>query len=532
MKNFFSVGLLLLAASTFAQQTNQIDDTGNVGINNTNPTKQLQINGSLNGGTYTGIFNEYLNYVNNAIFESFDNNDGGRFVFRSSKTAGSTDVMVIDRFGKVGIGTTSPKEKLQIGNGITFHDGGNKVLGFAYGPSLEQDTDKYAAEIRFDPNSGNLRLGTSNSKAVTPTTRLTINNIGNVGIGTTTPDSRLTVVTTAADEELIARFMSTSVSNLTRGVRINSKNTSGAYRYFDIAIDAENDKVGFGLGTTTGNLPIAKTNLNTAQLVIDRNGGKVGIGTATPSSKLNVRSTIAPVDTYPPSERNDYYKVKDYDLLYLQQDGSNKMGPSIFMKGFNNGNSFSGRISLLESGGANADIAFLTSTANGYNQNEVMRVTSKSTVGIGTKDTKGFKLGVKGKIAAEEVKVATYTNWADFVFKKEYNLPTLKEVENHIKEKGHLKDIPSAKEVEKNGFYLGQMDAKLLQKIEELTLYTIEQEKQIQELKKQTKEIKKLKEEAETSKQQVKEIEKLKEEVKELGKLKELINQLLKKNTK
>ena len=73
-------------------------------------------------------------------------------------------------------------------------------------------------------------------------------------------------------------------------------------------------------------------------------------------------------------------------------------------------------------------------------------------VGIGTADTKGFKLGVNGKIAAEEVKVALYGNWSDFVFKKEYNLPTLTEVENHIKEKGHLKDIPSAKDVEKNGF--------------------------------------------------------------------------------
>ncbi len=101
------------------------------------------------------------------------------------------------------------------------------------------------------------------------------------------------------------------------------------------------------------------------------------------------------------------------------------------------------------------------------------------TVGIGTNDTKGYKLGVKGKIAAEEVKVAVYP-WADFVFETNYNLPTLTEVEQHIAEKGHLKDIPSAAEVQKNGIFLGDMNAKLLQKIEELTLYTIEQEKKIQ----------------------------------------------------
>ena len=113
-------------------------------------------------------------------------------------------------------------------------------------------------------------------------------------------------------------------------------------------------------------------------------------------------------------------------------------------------------------------------------------------VGIGTTDTKGFKLGVKGKIVAEEVKVASYSNWADFVFKRSYILPTLKDVELYIKEKGHLKDIPNAEDVKANGFFLGEMDSKLLQKIEELTLYTINQEKRITDLESTNKELIKL----------------------------------------
>lgn len=112
-----------------------------------------------------------------------------------------------------------------------------------------------------------------------------------------------------------------------------------------------------------------------------------------------------------------------------------------------------------------------------------------SNFGIGTTDTKGYRLGVKGKIAAEEVKVALYSVWPDFVFEEEYNLPTLKEVENHIKEKGHLKDIPSAREVAENGIFLGKMDSKLLQKIEELTLYTIQQEKKIENLERKNKQL-------------------------------------------
>ncbi|CAL2083884.1 protein of unknown function [Tenacibaculum sp. 190524A02b] len=114
----------------------------------------------------------------------------------------------------------------------------------------------------------------------------------------------------------------------------------------------------------------------------------------------------------------------------------------------------------------------------------------KGNVGIGTPDTKGLELGVKGRIAAEEVKIAKHENWPDFVFESTYNLPSLTEVENHIQTKGHLKNIPSAKEVEKDGFFLGNMDAKLLQKIEELTLYTIQQEKKLTTLQKENKQLK------------------------------------------
>ena len=121
-------------------------------------------------------------------------------------------------------------------------------------------------------------------------------------------------------------------------------------------------------------------------------------------------------------------------------------------------------------------------TSSAINNTPTTRLTigKNGNTGIGTTDTKGFRLGVKGKIAAEEVKVAIYNNWSDFVFENEYNLPSLKEVEKHINEKGHLKDIPSASEVAKNGIFLGDMNAKLLQKIEELTLYTIQQQKELE----------------------------------------------------
>ncbi|MES2486372.1 MAG: hypothetical protein V4581_10565 [Bacteroidota bacterium] len=106
--------------------------------------------------------------------------------------------------------------------------------------------------------------------------------------------------------------------------------------------------------------------------------------------------------------------------------------------------------------------------------------------------TDTYALSVKGNVRANRVKV--YTTWADYVFEDNYELPTLNEVETYINENGHLKDIPSAAEVEAKGIELGEMNKLLLQKVEELTLYMIEQNKvnaqqaqQIEELKVQVK---------------------------------------------
>lgn len=115
-----------------------------------------------------------------------------------------------------------------------------------------------------------------------------------------------------------------------------------------------------------------------------------------------------------------------------------------------------------------------------------------SAIGIGTSNfTDGadsYKLSVKGKIRAEEVKV--YNTWADYVFSKDYELPDLKEVEKYIAKNGHLKNVPSAKEITKNGLELGEMIKIQQEKIEELTLYLIEQNKRIEEQNKDLQELK------------------------------------------
>lgn len=96
-------------------------------------------------------------------------------------------------------------------------------------------------------------------------------------------------------------------------------------------------------------------------------------------------------------------------------------------------------------------------------------------VGIGTTDPKA-RLAVNGDIYAKKVRV-TPDDWPDFVFESTYELPSLRELELFIAEHKHLPGIPSAKEVGEQGLDLGQNQAKLLQKIEEMTLYLIEQNK-------------------------------------------------------
>lgn len=124
------------------------------------------------------------------------------------------------------------------------------------------------------------------------------------------------------------------------------------------------------------------------------------------------------------------------------------------------------------------------STIRGYNfensNGTLLKITHNGNVGIGTK-TPDAKLSVKGKIHAEEVKIDLSVPGPDYVFKKNYDLLSIEEVQQHITTKGHLPNIPSAKEMETNGVELGVMNMKLLEKIEELTLYTIAQEKQLQQ---------------------------------------------------
>jgi predicted RNA-binding protein with TRAM domain len=112
------------------------------------------------------------------------------------------------------------------------------------------------------------------------------------------------------------------------------------------------------------------------------------------------------------------------------------------------------------------------------------KLTIKNTgdVGIGVTDTKGYRLAVGGKAVMEEVVVKLKAIWPDYVFKPSYKLRPLRDVKAYINEHGRLPELPSSEEVAEHGVSVGATEAILLKKVEELTLYILQQEERIKKL--------------------------------------------------
>jgi len=115
------------------------------------------------------------------------------------------------------------------------------------------------------------------------------------------------------------------------------------------------------------------------------------------------------------------------------------------------------------------------------NNLERMTILKDGTIGIGTKNTYGYALAVNGTGIFTKVRVKTAGTWPDYVFKKGYALPDLQQLERYIAEYKHLPGIVSEGEVARDGFDLGDHQAALLKKVEELTLYLIEENKRLKE---------------------------------------------------
>lgn len=273
---------------------------------------------------------------------------------------------------------------------------------------------------------------------------------GNVGIGTTNPIRQLHLNKSSGS---IYQLLQSGSNFL--GIGLNN-----AMQYGPTFVFHENSQL--RIGKASGITSSSATNF--VEFLRINNVGNVGIGTTNPTEKLDLSKTIS------------YNNVNDSGI---------KLGNSNDTS-VNNNKSYAFILKTLgDQWGARLSIIQKTRTEN---DKEVFTIKNGS-IGIGTA-TPDSKLAVNGKIHAKEVKV-DLLGWPDYVFESDYNLPSLQEVENHIAEEGHLPNIPSASEVEKDGIQLGEMNAKLLQKIEELTLYMIAQNKKTEKLQKEVELLKK-----------------------------------------
>lgn len=213
---------------------------------------------------------------------------------------------------------------------------------------------------------------------------------------------------------------------------------------------------------------------------IDLNNGNVGIGTTSPRAALEVfgnnKSPKIALRFSGASQSAVNYIQSDTEGHYMEF-GTYGTGNTSKYFGLN----IAGSTSLFMSPKTTGYAFFGTATESpiiiGTSNIERMRIKANGNIGIGTTNPQ-YTLDVNGTIRANEVLV-NIVNPADYVFHPSYKLMPLPEVEQYVKANSHLPEIPSASEVQKNGLSMGEMQNKLLQKVEELTLYVIEQQKTI-----------------------------------------------------
>jgi hypothetical protein len=239
------------------------------------------------------------------------------------------------------------------------------------------------------------------------------------------------------------------------------------------------------------------SNLKSGPQLTLNESGNVGIGTRSPSADLQIRA------------RTQLYESDGRTYLKNEAGGN---GLTINVKNVNGLKMKSTKWTKVvwDRGGYGNRLDFIGNGvrfARFSTTNNTIRFHQK--VGIGTGDPEE-RLSVNGNVLAKEV-IVKPSRLPDYVFEDSYDLPTLGEVSAFIETEGHLPDVPSAESVEQDGLRLGEMDATLLQKVEELTLYAIEQKERADSLKEQLsaqqRRTRRLEDQAETQDQRIQRLE-------------------------
>ncbi len=424
-------------------------NTGNVGLATITPLQPLHVSGNvlLTGKNSTLLFSDEPPTNGNWGKWGIEYESGGLNFWRPFESkvpdqgnydpkAGATNfVLFIKDNGNVGIGTNMPAVKFHVNEGSTLLNGnlqvgvpGNNRITSIYGKvGLGTDNPLSALQV-----NGSVSVG-YNVHTPPGSTSLIVN--GPVGIGTFTPTVPLEVVGKIKTTEF---QLTTGYMN---GYILKSDGNGNAMWASPSTIDD-------GDWTRNGN-----------NITVDE-FKKIGIGTTTPAEALDLNGNLL-------CSGNIKGGRTGWEPFKIMANSSETDGSYILLS---NNNNQAGSVKFYASG-TDGRIEF-------HNQNmQVMSIRADNNVYLGNPET-NTNLFVNGEISCGLVRVNT-DSWWDCVFNEGYALKPLLEVESYIKKNKHLPEIPSEKEVMENGIDLGKMNALLLRKVEELTLYVIELEKRI-----------------------------------------------------
>ncbi|WP_299433201.1 hypothetical protein [uncultured Aquimarina sp.] len=396
------------------------------------------------------------------------------------------------------INGTTFKQNGAVGIGTTITNNGLLTLNGDYTNLLRLENDALGKEatlrFRAKSNSGGMLhsdislYSTGNNQGYlgfkvphNNTTNLgydmIINHNGNVGVGTINPSEKLEVKGKIKADKLslsdpndtsnwnslwqsgfYQSYNGTNAPEVNQwfwGINMNHSSNSAQYKYNgQLAIKNSNIKPTLYFRSTN------KDGVGTWAKVLNNKGiqsieGSLGIGTTNPTQKLEVNGNI-----YLPIQSNAsgalLFRAHSDDISSIKAE---RYGPGTGT-----------RLSFQMSDDQDDYFSFNHKHWSLGNI-EVLKIQRTGLYVNG-------KLENNGTIRSKEVTVEA-TSWPDYVFEKEYDLKPLNEVESYILRNGHLPNIPAAKEVLDNGITLGAMNVKLLEKIEELTLYTIQQQKEL-----------------------------------------------------
>lgn len=448
MKKILSICLATLAIGAYGQ-------SDNVGIGTTNPDNSaiLDLSSSKKGFLLPRMTKEQrLNIQNPAQgLQVFQTNEGsGLYVFNGSEwttsansTAGAIDPWVGggnaassgDFLGTINDQPLVFKVNNQRTGYLDYIVDGSVYLGFQAGNSLSTSLNNIAIGYQALRGPGAASPGTSSNIAIGSKT-LTGSYAGeNVAIGTSSSE-----------------LNGGGVQNVSIGVRALKNNVNGQRNIalgmvaLENTTGSNNVAVGFGAGQNN-------TGSNSVFIGSSAGGGDVGN-----SNMLYIS--------------NKYSDDGSTNVPLIKGSfGTNASGDGSFLK------FHLGTTAATQTTGFLAIGDFKTAPG------------ASGTGGLSIPSANGYRLIVQEGILSEKIKVAlrNSSDWADYVFEDNYKLMTLDEVESFIKENKHLPNVPSAEEMAQNGLDLTQTSAKLMEKIEELTLYVISLNKEVNKLKEENK---------------------------------------------